>query len=66
MKKWLVFLALTLSTLGVRAQILDPVSWNTSAEKVSDGVYRLDARADMLPSWHIYALTLPAEGPIPT
>lgn len=66
MKKWFVFLALTLSTLGVRAQILDPVSWNTSAEKVSDGVYRLDARADMLPSWHIYALTLPAEGPIPT
>jgi len=66
MKKWFVFLALTLSTLCVRAQILDPVSWNTSAEKISDGVYRLDARADMLPSWHIYALTLPAEGPIPT
>ena len=56
----------TLMTAMVQGQILDPVSWSTSIEKVSDNEYDLVATAVIDMGWHLYSQTVPDEGPLPT
>lgn len=65
MKKLALLLALLLFTVG-NAQILEPVTWSTSVEKISDKEYELIAIADIETNWHLYAQNVPKDGPIPT
>jgi len=47
--------------------LLEPVSWSVSAKQVSEGVYDLLVKADIIPGWYIYSQKLDGEdGPIPT
>ncbi len=48
------------------AQILDPVEWDFSKEKVSENEYALRLTASMDPGWYIYGTELEPGGPIPT
>ncbi len=48
------------------AQILDPVEWRFSQEKISDNLYELQLTATMDPGWYIYGTDLAPGGPIAT
>lgn len=65
MKKVTLFFALLTICLG-QAQILEPVKWSTSVEKVSDTEYKLISKATIESGWHLYSQNVPEEGPIPT
>ncbi|MCK5814495.1 MAG: cytochrome C biogenesis protein [Flavobacteriaceae bacterium] len=49
-----------------QAQIIAPVKWTTSVEKVSDIEYVLVATATIDTGWHLYSQNVPEDGPIPT
>ncbi|TRX59962.1 cytochrome C biogenesis protein [Fulvivirga sp. M361] len=67
MKKSNLIVVLTLLVAGtVKAQIHDPVKWSTSAKKVSDTEYELIATAHIEDGWHLYAQSVPDDGPRPT
>ncbi len=53
-------------TSSLNAQILDPVKWSTSVEKISETEYNLIATASIDTGWHLYSQTVPENGPIPT
>ena len=65
MKKVILFIALLTIWLG-QAQILEPVKWSTSVEKVSDTEYKLISKATIESGWHLYSQNVPEDGPIPT
>ena len=65
MKK-LIFLYVLLTFTISYSQILDPVTWSTSVEKTSDTEYILVSKATIEEGWHLYAQTVPEDGPIPT
>lgn len=65
MKKLIVLLLLTVSTSSF-SQILEPVKWSTSVEKVSDTEYILISKAQIDTGWHLYSQDVPEDGPIPT
>ena len=66
MKNRLLVLIALLFTLSSFSQILDPVEWSTSVEKVSENQYRLITKASIDRGWHLYSQTVPDGGPIPT
>lgn len=65
MKKWIIFLFFTVA-LNSYGQILDPVKWSTSVEKLSDTEYKLISKATIDKGWHLYSQDVPEDGPIPT
>ncbi len=67
MKKHFVYVLITLvSIFGVQGQILEPVKWTTSVEKVSDIEYILIAKSAIDSGWHLYSQNVPEDGPIAT
>ncbi len=48
------------------SQILEPVTWTTSVEKITDVEYILVSKANIDESWHLYSQDVPENGPIPT
>jgi len=66
--KHLILFVITcyLSVAAVSAQILEPVAWTTSVEKISDTEYDLIASAQIDAGWHLYSQDVPDNGPIPT
>lgn len=65
MKKLII--ALAFLTAGIaQAQVLEPVKWTTSVEKISDSEYQLIATATIDAKWHLYSQTVPEGGPVPT
>ena len=64
MKKLLSILGLLLSSIYLQAQILDPVSFSTEFNKVSDDVAEIIFTAQIDPGWHIYSTELGDGGPI--
>lgn len=58
-------LFLFFSSLGF-SQILDPVSWSTSIQKIENDEYWLITTAKIDGGWHLYSQSVPDEGPIPT
>ncbi|WP_163407100.1 protein-disulfide reductase DsbD family protein [Flavobacterium ajazii] len=48
------------------SQILEPVKWTTSVEKISDTEYKLTAKATIEAGWHVYSQNVPENGPSPT
>jgi thiol:disulfide interchange protein len=66
-KASLVFLfAFVLSALFVHAQILEPVKWAFSLNKISETEYEVFADATIDDNWHLYSANIPEGGPIPT
>ncbi len=66
MKKKVLLLLTLLVTLNSFSQILDPVDWSTSVEKISDTTYKLITKATIDRGWHLYSQNVPEDGPIPT
>ncbi|QXP66420.1 protein-disulfide reductase DsbD [Polaribacter sp. AHE13PA] len=65
MKHRLLFFTCLL-TWCFNAQVLDPIKWTTSVEKISDTEYNLIATANIDAGWHLYSQTVPEGGPIAT
>jgi len=66
MKKIIILLILILG-FNAKAQILDPIKWTTSVEKISDSQYDLVATAKLDDKWHLYSQFIEGDdGPIPT
>ena len=65
-RKLLLSLFLLFAAAYVSAQIYDPVSWDFSFEKKGDKQYELIFTASIEEHFHIYAMDIPAGGPIPT
>lgn len=60
-----VLLAVTAAT-NLTAQ-RNPVTWNGSAEKVSDGKYEMSITGDIQSGWYVYSQVLESDmGPVPT
>lgn len=64
-KNVILLIALFIYTLGF-SQILEPVKWQTSVEKISENEYNLITKAIIESGWHLYAQEVPEDGPIPT
>ena len=64
-KHFFLLLALIAFTVG-NSQILEPVRWKTSIEKISDTEYNLVSKATIESGWHLYSQNVPEDGPIPT
>jgi thiol:disulfide interchange protein DsbD len=64
--KNLILSLIILFSFNVYSQILDPVKWSTSVEKVSETEYKLITKAVIDPGWHLYSQNVPDGGPIPT
>ena len=65
MKKLIIIICIIISA-NVKAQILDPVKWSTSVNKISDTEVELVASATIEDGWHLYSQSVPENGPIPT
>ena len=48
------------------SQILEPVKWISSVEKISDSEYILVSKATIDKGWKLYSQSVPEDGPIPT
>lgn len=48
------------------AQIHNPVTWETSVEKIAEQEFNLIITADIEQGWHLYSQKVPDGGPIPT
>jgi len=67
MKKALFICMLLLTvTTSVVSQEINPVSWESSSEKINDNEYYLLFTATIQPGWHLYNLQIPEGGPIAT
>jgi hypothetical protein len=65
MKKVILLFALLVAFIG-QAQILEPVKWSTSVNKISETEYELVATATIDAGWHLYSQNVPEDGPRPT
>ena len=63
---FLYFFLVSLTWTTAEAQILEPVKWSTSVEKISDTEYDLISTAKIDRGWHLYSQDVPEDGPIPT
>lgn len=59
-------LILLAGLLPLHAQILEPVTWSFSQEKVSENTYQVKFTAHIDEGWSIYGIDVPSGGPIPT
>ncbi|HEX7366380.1 MAG TPA: cytochrome c biogenesis protein CcdA [Pelobium sp.] len=66
MKKVIAISALLIFNLCAFAQILKPVTWSYSSERISEKEANIIIIAKMDKGWHIYAQNLADGGPIPT
>ena len=61
----ILFLLISLS-FSVSAQILNPVSWTFSSEKLNESEANLIITATIDDKWHIYSMFVDEGGPVPT
>ncbi|AMC11393.1 disulfide bond formation protein DsbD [Lutibacter profundi] len=66
MKKTIAILFFLIISASSFSQILNPVKWSTSIEKVSETEYDLIIQATIEDGWHLYSQNVPEDGPIPT
>ncbi|MBX2871931.1 MAG: thioredoxin family protein [Saprospiraceae bacterium] len=62
----LLFFSALFLTVGLSAQMVDPVKWDTHIDKVSKEEYKLVFTADLDPGWMLYSQHTEDGGPIPT
>ncbi|WP_323789441.1 protein-disulfide reductase DsbD family protein [Psychroserpens sp.] len=58
--------SLVIFSITAKAQVYEPVKWKTSVEKISDTEFDLISTATIEKNWHLYAQSVPEDGPIPT
>jgi thiol:disulfide interchange protein len=51
---------------GVVAQVLKPIKWNVTTEKINDSEYYLVFKANISKGWTVYSQYTSDEGPVPT
>ena len=61
MKNLFSIIAFFTITMGF-AQMEDPVTWTSYAEKVNDTIYNLVLKADIDKGWHLYCQHSPEGG----
>lgn len=66
MKKYWIAFFLMIGIATASSQILKPVKWTFSTQVVDGQTVRVIASASVDKGWHVYALSLPENGPIPT
>jgi thiol:disulfide interchange protein len=66
MKRLIFFCLFLISVSATKAQILNPVSWNFSSEKLNDNEANLVVTATIENKWHIYSQFIEEGGPVPT
>ncbi len=66
MKKVILSLFITVTTLASFAQVVDPVDWTYQVEKGEDQTATLVFKADIEQNWHLYSQDFPSGGPIRT
>jgi len=66
MRKLVAILLIFVAFITLQAQIVDPIKWSTSVEKISETEYDLIAKATLDKHWHLYSQDVPDDGPIPT
>ncbi len=64
--KAIILITLVTITGNLYSQILDPVRWSFSKEKLEDNRYELIFTANMDEGWSVYGFELESGGPIPT
>ncbi|NDV77430.1 protein-disulfide reductase DsbD [Dysgonomonas sp. 511] len=65
MKKYFLFIALFITgIISVNAQ--EPATWTVKLADKGNGEVELTANFSIDPTWHIYEINLPADGPMPT
>ncbi len=62
---WLL-ITFTLLAVSVSAQILDPVKWSFSSQKISSHEYQLIFKASIESRWHLYSQDIPQAPPATT
>ncbi len=65
MKK-VFFLLIVLTSYVGFSQILNPVKWKTTTEKITENEYYLISTVTIDKGWHLYAQEIPKGGPIAT
>ena len=63
---FLSLLIVIFSCSTIQSQVLEPVKWKTSVEKISDTEYDLVATSNIDAGWHLYSQSVPENGPIAT
>ena len=66
MKILKIFILILTFGLSASAQILNPVTWEYSSEKLNDSEANLVITAKMEAKWHIYSLFIDEGGPVAT
>ena len=66
MNKIIILLVVLFGLSFTQAQIVHPVKWKGSVEKVSDTEYNLIYNAAIQNHWHLYSQHLPEGGALPT
>ena len=66
MRKIILSLILLIPVFAAKSQVVEPVTWSFSQEKVSETEYDLVLTAKIDEGWHLYATELPEGGPIQT
>ncbi len=66
MKKYLFLISIILVSMGLKAQILEPVKWTFSSEKTGENEYLLKFTAAIEPKWHLYSQDIPMSPPATT
>lgn len=61
-----IILLFLLITLPLSAQILEPVKWNITEQKVDESTLELHFKATIEEGWHLYSNQLPDGGPLAT
>ncbi len=62
----ILFFALLGLTIGLQAQILEPVKWSFAQEKISGNEFELIFKAEIDPTWHLYSQDIPMTPPATT
>ena len=62
----LLFLCTLCCTIGLSAQIYEPITWQFEHNTVSDTTGEIIIKAIIDDSWHLYSMELPEGGPKPT
>jgi len=65
-KYLLLFWVLFLGVLGLNAQVLDPVKWSFSLNRINETQVEVVADAVIDANWHLYSTKIPDGGPVPT
>jgi len=66
MKKNIFIFAFLTFCSAVSAQIFEPTKWTFSTKQIDNQTIELQFNAKMEKGWHLYAMNMPENGPLPT